>query len=97
MICPRLGHSQPRSALRASIHASISLAAQPTRPGPSGTRLGNEPAFSKRRKCESEKGMSSLSFFFEIIESTFHPCQIGRDNAAPVVSMMSVERSSERL
>jgi hypothetical protein len=79
------------------MHALTSLPIHPTRPGPSHTRFGNFPAFSKRRSCESESPMICSSFFLEIIESTFHPCQIGAITAAPVVSMMSVERSCERL
>ena len=48
-------------AKRSWSQSSTSLSTQPTRFGPSGTRLGNWPAFSSRAMCWGEYNTSSLT------------------------------------
>ena len=48
-------------ARRSLSQSSTSLSTQPTRFGPSGTRLGNRPAFSSRAMCCGEYRTSSVT------------------------------------
>lgn len=65
--------STSRCAKRCSSQSSTSLSTHPTRFGPSCTRLGNRPAFSRRAMCCGEYKTNSLTWRFESILITISP------------------------
>jgi hypothetical protein len=68
-----VGQASSRPSIRVRSQSSTSSSTHPTLFGPSCTRLGNRPAFSRRATCCGEYRTNSFSWGFESILITISP------------------------
>ncbi len=68
-----VGQASSRPSIRVRSQSSTSSSTHPTLLGPSCTRLGNWPAFSRRATCCGEYRTNSFSWGFESILITISP------------------------